>query len=71
MNKNMPDMFEVQNFTAVEAFNFFFCFQMPAEAPIAINFFGLYTVALHVIRGEWQLRGLFSPGTLQWEYRLP
>lgn len=70
-NKNTPDIFEVQSLIAVEAFNFFFCFQMPAEAAIAINLFASYTVALGLIRGEWHLRGLFSPGTLQWEYRLP
>ena len=60
-------MFDVQNLTAVEDFNFFFCFQMLAKAAIAINFFASYTVALDMIREEWQLRGLFSLGTLQWE----
>lgn len=35
----MPDVFEVQNLTALEAFNFFFFFQIPGEAAIAINFF--------------------------------
>lgn len=71
ITKIRPDVFEGQNLTAVEAFNFFFCCQMPAEAAIAINLFASCTVALHIIRGEWQLRSLFSPRILQWEYRLP
>lgn len=67
--KPTPNVFEVQNLSAVEAFNF--CFQMSAETAIAINFIAFYIVALGIVKGVWKSKNLFSPGTLQWENRLP
>lgn len=56
---------ETQNLTVEETFNFSFCFQMPTDAAIGINFFVPHKVALGIIRGVWPLRVFFSPGTLQ------